>query len=230
MGWDNAPYTMYPLPQSVARLNGEFNPGGPDPSTNAGGAVTYRIDPRTGKYNFYRTDIRPRGVFMQNTFQHPAPSLMSALRIPISGGLSGLSCNGCGGRCSSSLSGPRRRRRRGMGADPNSDTFVDSNTGCIVDTDGNLLTCPSGPGGRQQPTETSSPVTPTDPALLQQLISAGKQISTAITAPKLVVQQQPPSWWDGKTLVGGMAVPNPALAAGAVGFALLLAGMGGKRR
>ena len=64
MGWDNAPYTAYPQPRSMTRLNGEFTSSGPDQGANAHGAITYRIDPRNGRYRFYRTDIKPRGVFL----------------------------------------------------------------------------------------------------------------------------------------------------------------------
>jgi len=114
-----------------------------------------------GPLQLLSADIKPRGVFMQNTFQHPAPPVMSALGVTIQRGrtsrnpyaplqpgltLSGLGCGSCGGRCSSSLSGPRRRRTF-HGDD--SDTHIDTNTGGVMDSDGNLLTLPCGPGGRQ---------------------------------------------------------------------------------
>jgi hypothetical protein len=227
--FDRAPYPYYPQPRSLTRLNGV--------NDEASGAVTYRIDPRTGSYIFSRTDIKPRGPFLQNTFQHPAPPVLSALGtrvLPIGKSVSrstlrGLGCPSCS---MSNLSGGlfRRSRLRGLGVDatgsPSADVFIDPNTGCQVDSDGVLLTCPTGPGGKQQPTQ------PSDPALLQQLIASGTQIAAAAAAPRMVVQPTPqaPSWWDQKTNVGGMLVSNPVLAAGAVGFAFLLAGAGKGRR
>jgi len=246
MGWDNAPYPVYKLSRSVARLNGD----------DASGAVTYRIDPRSGGYKFFRTDIKPRGVFMQNVFQHPAPPVMSALGVPVlpigksvSGStlqrgpvaqspliamrpgvnLSGLGCGSCScrGKCTR-LSGPRvvRRRRgmRGLGdvTDPSapasSDIHIDPNTGCQVDSDGVILTCPIGPGGAQQPTK----VSPSDPGLLQQIVNAGQQIVTTATGPRVVVQQTPSS----NPFAG---VPTSVLATGAVLFGALLL-QGSRRR
>src|SRR5436305_1201076 len=136
LGWDNAPYPRYPQPRSMTRLNGP-----------ADGALTYRIDPRTGGYRFYNTDIRPRGVFLQNTFQHPAPPTMSALGVQIGRGTQILkpgcgakhSCK-CGGKCKTRVAQPpsavfaRRRSNRRLG----DDTFIDSATGCELDSDGNL--------------------------------------------------------------------------------------------
>jgi hypothetical protein len=255
MGWDNAPYPLYPISPAVARLNGDFNPAGQDPSTNAHGAITYRVDPRTGQYQFYRTDIKPRGVFMQNTFQHPAPPVMSALGVRVlppgssvtastmqrgrsSRGplmrlnpainLSGLGCN-CG-RCSSPLS--RRTRRRGMGA---SECDFDSDCGpggacaagfCVIQeipVVSNTSTPPIAPVPVPRvPVDVIT--TPSSPISLVQVPSL---IANALRPP---AAPQQASWWDQKTNVGGMIVSNPVLAGGAVAFAFLLAGMGGKRR
>jgi hypothetical protein len=246
LGWDNAPYPVYPISRNVARLNGVGD-------ENNNGSITYRIDPRTGQYNFYRTDIKPRGVFLQNTFQHPAPPVMSALgtRVLPAGRsvtgstiqrgrtsqgpmiamrpgvqLSGLGCNDCGGRCNS-LDGPRFARRRFMGdvtdpsAPPSSDISIDPNTGCQVDSDGVVLTCPIGPGGSQQPTKPTItiPANTADPGLLQQLIVGGLQ---SVTGPRVVVQQQQPPT---NPFAG---ISTSVLATGAVLFGALL--MGRKRR
>lgn len=245
MGWDNPPYTFYPLPKTVRNLNGLGD-------QNPNGAITYRIDPQSGKYNFYRTDLKPRGVFMQNTFQHPAPPVVSALRRPIRGitsrepimALSGLGCGSCGGTCNT-LDGPRfvRRRRRTMG----DDTFTDPNTGGVMDSDGNLLTLPCGPGGAQVPTSQcpkNTSVLPgaSDPGLVQQIVSTTPQqnqsaISQAVQAissfgPQQpnIVAQQPPSWFNGITMVGGTPVSNTTLAAGAALLAVALGSMGGGKR
>lgn len=234
MGWENLPHPVYGISRSVALLNGD----------DSQGAITYRIDPRSGQYNFYRTDIKPRGVFMQNTFQHPAPPVMSALGVPVlpkgasvtastlrrGRTLSGLGCNSCtcGGRCQS-LSGPRRLRGlRGMGVDE-----------CSVDSD-------CGPGGacaagvcvtQEIPVATPnvsippfSPVpVPPDPAL----VSAGsiaqgiKQVVQTATGPRVVAQ---PSWFNQSSNIGGANVPNAVLAIGGVLFAALgLEGSRGRR-
>lgn len=249
MGWDNPPYTFYPLPKTVRNLNGLG-----DQTPN--GAITYRIDPQSGKYNFYRTDLKPRGVFMQNTFQHPAPPVVSALRRPIRGitsrepimALSGLGCGSCGGTCNT-LDGPRfvRRRRgmRGMG-DDTTDTQIDPNTGGIVDSDGVLLTLPCGPGGQQMnPAQCPKTGAPTpgasDPGLVQSIISSSSPTTNPITAiaqgittslshPATVITTSQPSWFNGVTLVGGSPISNTTLAAGAALLAVALGSMGGGKR
>jgi len=262
LGWDNIPYPRNPLSRSVAVLNGEFNPAGADPSTNANGAITYRIDPRTGRYIFSRTDIKPRGPFMQNTFQHPAPPVMTPLGVralPVGASvtastmvrgrtsrgpmiamrpgiqLSGLGCN-CGGSCNTPLSGPRfnlRRRRRFMGADECSiDSDCGPNAVCgagqCISVDQPFV--PTGkafqPGGIFSDPSTFA----TGPSPVSTIAQGIQQVVQTITGPRVVTTQQPVSWWDQKTSIGGAVVSNPVLAAGAVGFAFLLAGMGGKRR
>jgi hypothetical protein len=194
----------------VERLNGEFNPTGADPGTNTHGAITYRIDPRTGQYIFSRIDLKPRGVFAQNTFQHPAPAAMSALGIPLlpagrsvsqatmvqgrtargpmiplrpGARLSGMGCN-CGGKCSSSLSGPRRRRRGLRGLGDTADTFINPVTGCLEDSDGNTLSCPTPGGGGLAPTSAGG----VDPNT-----QIGLTVAAATGAPPLPGQSQPSS-------------------------------------
>ena len=243
LGWDNPPYPVYPLSRSIRQLNGEDHDG----------AITYRIDPRSGQYQFYRTDIKPRGVFMQNTFQHPAPPVMSALGMrvlpagrSVTGAtlqrgrvsqepliamrpgltLSGLGCSSCGGRCKSCLNGPRfARRRRFMGdvtdpsASPGSDISIDPNTGCQIDSDGVLLTCPTGPGGGQQPTRSlpTMPINTSDPNLFAQLVTGIQQM----TQPR--VQTQPPK-------PQGVSIPTNVLwIGGALMAALVLEGSRGRR-
>jgi len=240
MGWDNAPYTYYPLPRSVATLNGEFNPAGPDTSTNTNGAVTYRIDPRTGEYNFYRTDIKPRGVFMQNTFQHPAPPVLSALGVTIRRGRTssgpnipmrpGIMLSGCdcGGRCSSSLSGPRRRRGlRGLG-DP-----------CGPQPDGTIIPCPLDTAGSTEQGSNAPPVGTvretidvSNPTVSPITFSNGGGTPIVFSIGGSTQQPQPPAvpWLNQYTMFGSTRVQNSVLAGGAAGFALLLAMMGGKRR
>jgi len=47
------------------------------------GAVTYRINGANGQYEFHSTDLLPRGLFVQNTFQHPVRSALSSLGVPV---------------------------------------------------------------------------------------------------------------------------------------------------
>jgi hypothetical protein len=251
LGWDDAPYPVYKLSRSVARLNGDISPAG-----TASGAITYRIDPRSGQYQFYRTDIKPRGVFMQNTFQHPAPPTLSALGtrvLPIgksiSGStlqrgrtsrgpmiamrpgvtLSGLGCGSCGGRCNT-LDGPRFARRRQL-AGP-----LD---GCTLDADGNF-TCPPDtsstptgaafqPGGIFSDPSSFAPG-PSPVATAANAVAQGiQQVVQTATGPRVVVQQQP-SWFNQASNIGGANVPNAVLAIGGVLFAALgLEGSRGRR-
>lgn len=280
LGWDNAPYGSYRQPElsRTRQLNGEWVPPGPPPRAMAqnNGAITYRVNPATGKYQFYSTDVLPRGVFKQNTFQHPATQTLSAFGVamPVTGQQlvqlpsgqqilsrtapgkhpckSGGSCK-CHGKCkrSHSMSGLRGLfGLRGMGDASTQDTFIDSNTGCVMDTDGNILTCPTGVGGSQQPTETGTvlPTTATsqatDPALLQQLVNAGaanpnnqSSIAQAVAAisnavaPKPPLLVQTPSWFSLSTNIGGTLVPNSVLAVGGLGIAAIaIMGGGSKRR
>lgn len=87
--WDG-PDNVYPQPElsrtrgTATQLNGEWVP--PQPPTRAlfqQGAVTYRINPANGQYEFRSTDMTPRGVWQQNTFQHPVRSALSSLGVPV---------------------------------------------------------------------------------------------------------------------------------------------------
>ena len=99
--WDG-PDNVYPQPElsrtrAMATLQGEWVP--PQPPQRAlfqQGAVTYRINPQTGQYEFHTTDLLPRGVWHQNTFQHPQRSALSALGVPV--GSRGVSLVQVGGR------------------------------------------------------------------------------------------------------------------------------------
>lgn len=253
LGWDNAPYSVYRQPRSMTRLNGEFTSAGADQGTNGHrqGSITYRIDPRTGQYNFYRTDIKPRGVFVQNTFQHPAPDTVTALgarvlpagrsvtgstlqqgrvsrgpMIALRPGitLSGLGCGSCGGRCNS----PRRlgmrglRGMRGLGADE-----------CSLDTDcGPGGACAAGVCVTQEIPVISPNVSipqfplvpvPPDPTGLVAAggIAQGIQQIVQTATGPRVVTQPAPSWFNQSSSIGGGAIPNSFLAVGAALFAAL---------
>jgi hypothetical protein len=87
--WDG-PDNVYPQPElsrtraTATQLNGEWVP--PQPPTRAlfqQGAVTYRINPANGQYEFRSTDMTPRGLWQQNTFQHPVRSALSSLGVPV---------------------------------------------------------------------------------------------------------------------------------------------------
>jgi hypothetical protein len=221
------------------------------------GAITYRIDPQTGQYQFYRTDIKPRGVFLQNTFQHPAPATMSALGarvLPIGKSvtgstlqrgrvsqqpmiqmrpgftLSGLGCGSCGGRCNKPLNGffPRRRRgMRGMGVDV-----------CGPQPDGSIIPCGPDPSMATEQGDVSLPgvtpvvVAPPPGTTIETIISQGiQQISNAVTGQRTQVVQPSTSWFSQSSLVGGAAIPNSFLAIGGALFAALaMEGSKGRRR
>ena len=220
LAWDSAPYPLYPQPRSMTQLNGIFNPAGPDPSTSTQGAITYRIDPQTGKYQFYRTDIKPRGVFMQNTFQHPAPPLMSALGVPI--GRSGLGCGSCKGKCGRRCS--KKANRRGIGdstsvLSPDA-SIVRLEDGTIIDTANDRIYKPDG-----SVTDSQGNVIIGATPVSQRVQQIAQQIAPLASSQLPRAQ----SWWDGYTMIGGTRVPNPVLAAGGVGFLFLLASIGGRR-
>lgn len=247
LGWQDLPQPVYGLSRSVARLNGEAHDG----------AVTYRIDPRSGQYQFYRTDIRPRGIFMQNTFQHPAPPVMSALGVPVLPigksvsastlqrgrtsleptlrmrpglQLSGLGCTSCpcAGRCKSA----KRGRLGRLGADE-----------CSLDSDcGPGSVCAAGVCVTQEipvaapnisvPQFAPVPVPPDPNALVAAgAIAQGiQQVVQTATGPRIVVVQQKP-WLSGTSNIGGVNVPNSVLTIGGVLFAALgLERSGGRRR
>jgi len=247
LGWDNAPYPVYKLSRSVARLNGDISPAG-----TAAGAITYRIDPRTGQYQFYRTDIKPRGVFMQNTFQHPAPATMSALGMrvlpigkSVSGStlqrgstsrgpmialrpgvtLSGLGCGSCGGRCNS-LDGPRFARLRGLRGlgDP-----------CGPQPDGTIVPCPPDPsmateqGDVPLPGVTPTVVAPAPGTTLETIDLANRNVSPITFSFGGSV---PPSFSVGAPpKTQGTAISNNVLIIGGVLMAaLVLEGSKGRRR
>jgi hypothetical protein len=251
LGWDNVPYPVYGISRAVARLNGEFNPAGADPSSNPGGAVTYRIDPRSGQYQFYRTDIKPRGVFMQNTFQHPAPPVLSALGVrvlPIGKSVSnstmrGLGCSGCAcaGRCKASLMGPRfalGRRRRGLGA-------ADFPGACGPQSDGTIIPCAADPSMATEQGDVAVPgVTPTVVApppgttletiinvpATNQIAQGIQQISNALNPPRVQTQQPQGSWLSQSSRIGNTVIPNSALAIGGTLMAALFMEGKGRRR
>lgn len=122
-GWYNGPFPVYRQPEfsrtrgQVTPLSGIVSPSAPSAGSPTQGAITYRVDPATGKYRFFAADLLPRGVWKQKTFQPPARPALSSLGVllsrpsPIKPGrrspgflrplLSGCrgSC-GCGGSCS----------------------------------------------------------------------------------------------------------------------------------
>lgn len=183
MGWDGAPYPQYRQPElsRSRQLNGEWVPPGPPPRANAqnNGAVTYRVDPATGKYKFYRTDILPRGVFQQNTFQHPATQTLSAFgaAMPVTGQQlvqlpsgqqiisrsapgrrhpckSGGSCK-CSGQCKRSRGMNGLRGLFGLGA-------ADFPGACGPQSDGTIIPCGADPSGSTEQGDVPLPgVTPT---------------------------------------------------------------------
>jgi hypothetical protein len=228
----------------MTQLNG---PGDPD------GAITYRVDPRTGNYRFYRTDIKPRGVFLQNTFQHPAPPLVSALGVPIGKRImpargrskepyiplrAGLGCGACAsaGRCAGChLSGvlDRRRRRRGLG---DSTSILSPDASVIQLDDGTVLDATTGAVYGVDGSITDSqgnvlvPGTSKGSGIVQTAAAIANSVKQAVAPRPMVTAPAPVSWWDQSTMIGGSAVSNPVLAGAAVGFAFLLSSMGKGRR
>lgn len=211
LGWyENA---SFPLP--TTGMSRPIRPGlgwdnGPQPNTYA--------QPRTLFLNG-NSDIIPRGVFVKHNFQHPRPEVRSALGVTIASGRRrrgrgpGLSCGTCGPK---------------LGADPNSDTFTDPSTGCVMDTDGNLLTCPGGVNPYatqelpQKPTITTAPVNATSPVPIEVTLN----IPSGLQVPQ---QRQQSSVFSGSSVIGNTAVSNTVLFAGVALVGLVLAG-GKKRR
>ena len=262
LGWDNGPYPIYRQPEaSRTALSGEWVPPGPPPrAVQSQGMVTYRIDPATGKYQFYSADIVPRGVWQQNVFQHPAPPAITALGemteangrqlVQLPNGMQVLSASSphvckckrrgsCKKKSCGACSCARSHKR--LGAD---DTFIDSN-GCTVDSDGNLLSCPNGDPnfniGTAVANATGAPPLPAGVGVPQPTAgstanSIVQSILAAFTQPPVVstpgaVQQQP-SWFNGSTNIGGTIVKNSTLAAGgaAAMMAIVLLNNKGGRR
>lgn len=250
---DNPPYPVYRVSRSVARLNGDFNA---DPGTNPNGALTYRIDPRTGSYAFYRTDIAPRGVFQQNTFQHPATPTLSALGqrvLPIGKSVSastlvrgrtlyGLGCASCGGRCNAPMAGLRGLRGmrgfRGLGV-------PDFPGACGPQSDGSIIPCPADPsmateqGDVALPGVTPTVVAPPPGTTIETIINPGnpiaqgiQQVFTALNPPRVVAAAPAAgtSFFNQSSSIAGLAVPNLALVAGGVMFAALFLEGSKKRR
>lgn len=250
---DNPPYPVYRVSRSVARLNGDFNA---DPGTSPNGALTYRIDPRTGSYAFYRTDIAPRGVFQQNTFQHPATPTLSALGqrvLPIGKSVSastlvrgrtlyGLGCASCGGRCNAPMAGLRGLRGmrgfRGLGV-------PDFPGACGPQSDGSIIPCPADPsmateqGDVALPGVTPTVVAPPPGTTIETIINPGnpiaqgiQQVFTALNPPRVVAAAPAAgtSFFNQSSSIAGLAVPNLALVAGGVMFAALFLEGSKKRR
>lgn len=110
------PYPQYGQPElsrtrsTATRLAGNWTPAPPNANIWAQGAVTYHIDPRTGQYVFDPTQLLPRGLFQQTTFQHPVSPALSALGVPVSArGTSMVEIRGRRGLMGTS---PTRRRGR----------------------------------------------------------------------------------------------------------------------
>lgn len=244
----DGPYPRY----ARIGLAGEYvapRPGESSP-TFASGAVTYHIDPRTGQYRFFTTDVLPRGVFAQNVFQHPMKPALSALGVPVSSrGTTMVKLPN--GRCIVMKTSPscsmnckckcRGRCKSGMGL--GADTFTDPATGCITDADGNLLSCPGGVDpnftiGTQVAQTTGAPALPqlptvaeASPGIIQSIVNAFKQpavVSTPGIAP-VAPASSVGSFFSGSTNILGANVPNSLLTLGGV---LLLGGAigGGRRR
>jgi hypothetical protein len=278
LGWDNAPYGSYRQPElsRTRQLNGEWVPPGPPPRAMAqnNGAITYRVNPATGKYQFYNTDVLPRGVFRQNTFQHPATQTLSAFGVamPVTGQQlvqlpsgqqilsrtapgkhpckTGGSCK-CHGKCkrSRSMSGLRGLfGLRGLGT-------ADFPGACGPQSDGSIIPCGADPSGAADQGDVAVPgftPTVTAPAPGTQIetidtvngptiVTSGpsssstpsffQSIASAFGAkPTTVLQAQAPSWFNQSTIIGGTAVSNGTLAMGAGLAAIVISGMGGKKR
>jgi hypothetical protein len=88
-GWFNGPFPVYVQPEfsrtrgQVTPLSGIVSPSAPSAGSPTQGAITYRVDPRTGKYRFFASDLLPRGVWKQKTFQPPARPALSSLGVPL---------------------------------------------------------------------------------------------------------------------------------------------------
>jgi hypothetical protein len=59
--------------------NWVFTPQGPPPRAHGSPVDMFRIDPQTGKQIVTQTDILPRGLWQQNSFQPPAPAAVSPM-------------------------------------------------------------------------------------------------------------------------------------------------------
>ncbi|MBZ5532616.1 MAG: hypothetical protein LAO20_14380 [Acidobacteriia bacterium] len=177
MGWDGAPYPRYAQPElsRTRGVSGEWVPPGPPPrATSQGqGAVTYRVDPATGKYRFYNTDILPRGVFEQTPQPPPAPVAITALRQPVTASGHQLVQLPDGRRIISRTSpGRRTRLRRHRHDDMNRRGMSNLNCGapcsglgadvCGPQPDGTIVPCPPDPSMATEQGDVSLPgVTPT---------------------------------------------------------------------
>lgn len=176
--WDG-PDNVYPQPEQsrtrateTGALSGEWVP--PQPPGRAlfqQGAVTYRIDPRTGRYEFHSTDLLPRGLFQQNTFQHPMRPALSSLGVPV--GSRGTTLVRVNGRNVVMHTTPRRGPTSqtplmklkaalgamfsgglschgGCGCGGSCGKHLGDDEPCGIDSDGNVMLCPvntSTPGG-----------------------------------------------------------------------------------
>ncbi len=228
LGWYNGPYPQYPQQEfsrtrAYVPLSGFVSPSDPNPATERNGAVTYRIDPATGQYRFYAGDILPRGVFAQNAFQPPARPALSALGVPVTRTRvrrkkKGKSFLSCGAGCSCSQPGLQG---------PGDACTVDSDCGggyCDMGT-WTCLIGPPAPGGG------ISPVSPSQPSLLQKAITTAQQIAAG-TQPQVPVVAAPQSisWFNKSTRIGSTAIPNSYLAIGGGLAAFALLRGGGRRR
>lgn len=100
--WFEGPYAMY-APQEYSRTRAigrralaNYMPASPTTRLWAQGAVTYRINPQTGRYQFNATDILPRGLYQQTAFQAPPRPALSSLGVPM--GTRGTTLISVGGR------------------------------------------------------------------------------------------------------------------------------------
>lgn len=240
----DGPYPNYPQPEqsrtrdTAVQLSGEYVPPGPPPrAAFEQGAVTYHINPQTGKYQFYSTDLLPRGLWQQNTFQHSVRPALSSLGVPVQsrgqqlvqiGGRTAVvkttpSCRGTCGKCKCR----GRCKVNGLGADivlPGGKTIyaispdgtviqwsdgsvTDTTTGVTVDASGNTV---SGNA-------------------VSQTASALQQVATALNPSRPIVPvQQPSGFFTGSTNIAGAQIPNALLAIG--GLLLVGGAVGGGRR
>ncbi|HLW53230.1 MAG TPA: hypothetical protein VKW06_10345 [Candidatus Angelobacter sp.] len=249
LGWYNGPYPVYPQPE-MSRTRANTPLGGPGPM------VVYRVNPATGKYTFFKANIGPNPVLVANPFQRNSLPVISATgvmrgasgpepmvpMVPIATRFSGLGSIIWGGLRGCHCGSRNCSRCPLSGAD----TFTDPQTGCVMDTDGNLLTCPGGvdpyqpaagppnPDGSlptpapssnpaQMPTVSPAPIAPTvakSPAGVQFILNTAPQAPT--------IQQQPASSplsiFSGSTA----GIPNALLIGG--GLVVLASMSGGHRR